>query len=40
MMPYSFGSKRQCQVGGNVSTNAGGLQLLRCVRTLTSQLGD
>jgi FAD/FMN-containing dehydrogenase len=29
MMPYDLGAKGSCTVGGNVATNAGGLQLVR-----------
>ena len=29
MMPIDLGSKGSCRIGGNVSTNAGGLRLLR-----------
>ena len=29
MIPLDLGSKGSCQLGGNVSTNAGGLRLLR-----------
>ena len=29
MMPYSFGSKEKCVIGGNVATSAGGMRLLR-----------
>jgi len=29
IMPLDLGSKGSCQIGGNVSTNAGGLRLLR-----------
>ena len=29
MMPLDLGSKGSCQIGGNVSTNAGGVRLLR-----------
>lgn len=29
MMPYDLGAKGSCQIGGNVSTNAGGLHFLR-----------
>jgi hypothetical protein len=29
MMPLDLGSKGTCQIGGNVSTNAGGIRLLR-----------
>ena len=29
MMPLDLGAKGSCQVGGNVSTNAGGLRLVR-----------
>lgn len=28
-MPLDLGAKGSCQIGGNVSTNAGGLRLLR-----------
>ena len=28
-MPLDLGAKGTCQIGGNVSTNAGGLRLLR-----------
>ncbi|RYR33940.1 hypothetical protein Ahy_A10g048634 isoform C [Arachis hypogaea] len=28
-MPLDLGAKRSCQIGGNVSTDAGGLRLLR-----------
>lgn len=28
-MPVDLGAKGSCQIGGNVSTNAGGLRLLR-----------
>lgn len=29
MMPIDLGAKGSCQIGGNVSTNAGGLRLVR-----------
>ncbi|XP_055644125.1 D-2-hydroxyglutarate dehydrogenase, mitochondrial isoform X2 [Toxorhynchites rutilus septentrionalis] len=29
MMPLDLGAKNSCQIGGNVSTNAGGIRLLR-----------
>jgi D-2-hydroxyglutarate dehydrogenase len=29
MMPIDLGAKGSCLIGGNVSTNAGGLRLLR-----------
>ena len=29
IMPLDLGAKGSCQIGGNVSTNAGGLRLLR-----------
>jgi FAD/FMN-containing dehydrogenase len=29
MMPLDLGSKGSCHIGGNVSTNAGGIRLLR-----------
>ena len=29
MMPLDLGAKGTCQIGGNVSTNAGGIRLLR-----------
>ena len=29
MMPLDLGAKGSCQLGGNLSTNAGGLRLLR-----------
>lgn len=29
MMPLDLGAKGSCQVGGNISTNAGGLRFLR-----------
>ena len=28
-MPIDLGAKGSCQIGGNISTNAGGLKLLR-----------
>jgi FAD/FMN-containing dehydrogenase len=29
MMPLDLGAKGTCQIGGNVSTNAGGIRLIR-----------
>jgi FAD/FMN-containing dehydrogenase len=29
MMPLDLGAKGSCQIGGNISTNAGGLRLMR-----------
>lgn len=29
IMPLDLGAKGSCQIGGNISTNAGGLRLLR-----------
>ncbi len=29
MMPFDLGAKGSCHIGGNVSTNAGGIRLLR-----------
>ena len=29
MMPIDLGAKGSCQIGGNLSTNAGGIRLLR-----------
>lgn len=29
IMPLDLGAKGSCQIGGNVSTNAGGLRLIR-----------
>ncbi|CAI7867835.1 unnamed protein product, partial [Closterium sp. NIES-54] len=29
VMPLDLGAKGSCQIGGNVSTNAGGIRLLR-----------
>lgn len=29
VMPLDLGAKGSCQIGGNVSTNAGGLRLVR-----------
>ena len=31
MVPLDLGAKGSCQLGGNVSTNAGGLRLLRYI---------
>ena len=28
-MPLDFGAKGSCQIGGNISTNAGGIHLIR-----------
>ncbi|RVW51740.1 putative D-2-hydroxyglutarate dehydrogenase, mitochondrial [Vitis vinifera] len=29
IMPLDLGAKGSCQIGGNISTNAGGLRLVR-----------
>ena len=34
MVPLDLGAKGSCQLGGNVSTNAGGLRLLRYISIL------
>lgn len=39
MMPLDLGAKGSCHVGGNVSTNAGGLRLLRYGNLHGSVLG-
>ena len=39
MMPLDLGAKGSCQIGGNVSTNAGGLRLLRYGNLHGSVLG-
>ena len=31
MVPLDLGAKGSCHIGGNVSTNAGGLRLLRFI---------
>lgn len=38
-MPLDLGAKGSCQIGGNVSTNAGGLRLLRYGNLHGSLLG-
>lgn len=39
MMPLDLGAKGSCHIGGNVSTNAGGLRLLRYGNLHGSVLG-
>lgn len=39
IMPLDLGAKGSCQIGGNVSTNAGGLRLLRYGNLHGSVLG-
>jgi FAD/FMN-containing dehydrogenase len=39
IMPLEFGAKGSCQIGGNVSTNAGGMRLLRYGSLRGSVLG-
>jgi len=39
MVPLDLGAKGSCQIGGNVSTNAGGLRLLRYGSLYGSVLG-
>lgn len=39
MVPLDLGAKGSCQIGGNVSTNAGGLRLLRYGSLKNSVLG-
>ena len=39
-MPLDLGAKGSCQIGGNVSTNAGGLRLLRYGSLHGSVLGE
>lgn len=39
MMPLDLGAKGSCQIGGNVSTNAGGLRLLRYGSMQANTLG-
>lgn len=38
-MPYDLGAKGSCHIGGNVSTNAGGVRLLRYGNLHGSVLG-
>lgn len=40
IMPLDLGAKGSCQIGGNVSTNAGGLRLLRYGSLHGSVLGE
>jgi FAD/FMN-containing dehydrogenase len=40
IMPLDLGSKGSCQIGGNVSTNAGGLRLVRYGSLHGSVLGE
>lgn len=39
MMPLDLGAKGSCHIGGNISTNAGGLRLLRYGNLHGSVLG-
>ena len=39
MMPLDLGAKGSCQIGGNISTNAGGIRLLRYGSLRGSVLG-
>lgn len=39
IMPLDLGAKGSCHIGGNVSTNAGGLRLLRYGNLHGSVLG-
>lgn len=39
MIPLDLGAKGSCQIGGNVSTNAGGLRLVRYGNLHGSVLG-
>lgn len=39
-MPLDLGAKGSCQIGGNVSTNAGGLRLVRYGSLHGSVLGE
>jgi FAD/FMN-containing dehydrogenase len=39
MMPLDLGAKGTCQIGGNVSTNAGGIRLIRYGSLQGSVLG-
>uniref|UniRef100_A0A1B6LNT2 D-2-hydroxyglutarate dehydrogenase, mitochondrial n=2 Tax=Graphocephala atropunctata TaxID=36148 RepID=A0A1B6LNT2_9HEMI len=39
MMPHDLGAKGSCQIGGNISTNAGGLRLLRYGSLQANTLG-
>lgn len=40
IMPLDLGAKGSCQIGGNVSTNAGGLRLIRYGSLHGSVLGE
>lgn len=40
IMPLDLGAKGSCQIGGNVSTNAGGLRLVRYGSLHGSVLGE
>lgn len=40
VMPLDLGAKGSCQIGGNVSTNAGGLRLIRYGSLHGSVLGE
>lgn len=39
IMPFDLGAKGSCHIGGNISTNAGGLRLLRYGNLHGSVLG-
>ena len=39
LFPLNFGSRRSCQIGGNLSTNAGGLNVVRYGNTRSLCLG-
>jgi len=39
LLPITFGSQGSCQIGGNVSTNAGGFNVLRYGMTRDLVLG-
>lgn len=39
MMPLDLGAKGSCHIGGNISTNAGGLRLLRYGSLQANTLG-
>ena len=39
LFPLSLGAEGSCQIGGNISTNAGGVQVLRYGNTRNLVLG-
>lgn len=39
IVPLDLGAKESCQIGGNVSTNAGGLRVLRYGNLHSSVIG-